>query len=112
MNQHIRLPHIVDQSGRITQGVEEIGLETIEGLNTKGDTEFAGSLRGHLQAFYSPFPFVRRSAIPGHYSQARIQWATNDFASEFRCPLNALLQELRPSRAYLRIRIYQAGCSW
>src|SRR5437762_8952144 len=31
MHQHIRLAHVVDQLGRIAQGVEEIRLETIEG---------------------------------------------------------------------------------
>ena len=112
MHQHIRLAHIVDQLGRIAQGVEEIRLETIEGLNTEGDTEFDGLSRGHLQAFYSPFPFVLRSAATAHYAQACIERATNELSSEFCCPFNALLQEFGPSRAYLWIDIYQVRFSW
>src|SRR5207248_11565818 len=70
MHQHIRPANIVDQLGRIAQGVEEIRLETIEGLNTEGDTEFDGLSRGHLQAFYCSSPFVRRSAGGADFSQA------------------------------------------
>src|SRR5947207_15368213 len=69
MYQHIRLAHIVDQLGRIPQGVEEIRLETIEGLNTEGDTEFDGLSRGHLQALYSPLAFFVLSAATFHSAQ-------------------------------------------
>lgn len=99
MNPHIWLAHIADQLSRIAQCVEEIRLETIERLNTKSNSELSGVLPGHLQTFYSPFPFVFRSATSGHHTQPGVEWTADEFGSEFRRSCNARGKTLQVVRS-------------
>src|SRR5439155_24162346 len=99
--------HVLNQTGSVRLGIEEISLEPVQRLEAKRDSKLLTASGSACEALKLPLPVLLGSPAACYDPVARVKRATDQTRAEVCGPLHALLEELAAPRPHLSLRAYQ-----
>ena len=99
--------HVLNQTGSVRLGIEEISLEPVQRLEAKRDSKLLTASGSGVEALNRPLPFLLGSPAACYDPETRVKRATDQTRAEVCGPLHALLEELAAPRPHLSLRAYQ-----
>src|SRR5829696_746548 len=101
---HIRHSHLLDEAQRVRREVEEVRLESVEGLDRKQEIRAGPSILSDLTiGFDGPLPLVLRSPLPSEVLPRAVVRAAVDLRARLGAEVDYLLQQRDAPAPYFRI---------